>query len=227
MVEAVKNFILQFVRTSRENMSENKGKACNVSFFTPEQGNALLRLARQAITDKLAPARKIDGFPDAPMDDEAYRCHRGTFVTLKHRGNLRGCIGSIGASQDVLSGVRENALHAAFQDNRFSSLTPEELDEITIEVTVLTEARPLDYRDAADLAAKLRPNVDGVILRKGEKGATFLPQVWEQLPDIEDFLANLCRKAGLQPDAWKKERLKILTYQVQCFEEAGAPSASN
>ena len=80
---------------------------------------------------------------------------------------------------------------------------------------------------AADLAAKLRPNVDGVILRKGEKGATFLPQVWEQLPDIEDFLANLCRKAGLRPDAWKKERLKILTYQVQCFEEAGAPSASN
>lgn len=200
-------------------MPEEKHKDNPKSSFTQEQGLALIRLARQVITNRLRPANAIDGFPETPEGDDALLSRRGTFVTLKHQGKLRGCIGCIGSSQDVFSGVRDNALGAAFNDSRFKPLTDGELDDIAIEVTILTDAQELDYTGADDLLARLRPHVDGVILRKGSLGATFLPQVWDQLPDPEVFLSHLCSKAGLSPNAWKKDEVMILTYQVQYFEE--------
>jgi AmmeMemoRadiSam system protein A len=144
---------------------------------------------------------------------------RGTFVTLTVEGGLRGCIGHITPQESLLEGVRINALNAAFRDPRFRPLSKKEWDDVRIEVSILTRPQPLDYRDGADLLKKLRPNVDGVILKKGPAQATFLPQVWEQLPDGRSFLTHLCMKAGLEGDAWEKEKLEVSVYQVQAFEE--------
>ena len=119
----------------------------------------------------------------------------------------------------MLEGVRRNAINAAFHDPRFSRLTKDELERTEIEVSILTEPQLLAYRDGQDLIQKLRVNVDGVIIRKGYASATFLPQVWEQLPEPADFLSYLCRKAGLSSDAWQSSKLEVLTYQVQYFEE--------
>jgi len=132
---------------------------------------------------------------------------------------LRGCIGSLVALEPLVDGVRRNAMNAAFQDPRFSPLTVDELNELDIEVSVLTDPAPLEYKDGADLLAKLRPNIDGVIIRQGHAAATFLPQVWDQLPEPADFLAHLCRKAGLPMDAWQQGNLVVSTYQVQYFSE--------
>ena len=132
---------------------------------------------------------------------------------------MRGCIGNLTSTESVLDGVKRNAVNAAFHDPRFSSLSAAELDRTEIEVSILTEPLPLEYRDTRDLIQKLRVNVDGVIIRKGHSSATFLPQVWEQLPRPEDFLTHLCMKAGLPSDAWKSSELEVLTYQVQYFEE--------
>jgi len=177
----------------------------------------LIKLARQTISEKLGRfSEEVD--PDS-LKDKDFQAHRGTFVTLTIDGQLRGCIGSLEASESILEGIKRNAINAAFRDPRFSDLDEKELDKVDIEVSILTDPQPLEYRDSQDLLAKLRPRVDGVILRKGSAGATFLPQVWEQLPRPEKFLSHLCRKAGLSGDAWKTSRLEIMTYQVQYFEE--------
>jgi AmmeMemoRadiSam system protein A len=99
-------------------------------------------------------------------------------------------------------------------------LGKKELDTVDIEVSVLSEPVPLAYRDAEDLKAKLQPGIDGVIIKKGTASATFLPQVWEQLPQPEPFLSHLCLKAGLPAGRWRKGDLTVLVYQVQYFEEA-------
>jgi AmmeMemoRadiSam system protein B/AmmeMemoRadiSam system protein A len=182
------------------------------------QGNVLIKLARQTISEKLG--RYSEELDPGSLQDKDFEARRGTFVTLTIGGQLRGCIGSLQASESILEGVKRNAVNAAFRDPRFPDLDEKELDKIDIEVSILTDPHPLEYRDSQDLLAKLRPNVDGVILSKGSKSATFLPQVWEQLPRPEKFLSHLCRKAGLSGDAWKTSRLEIMTYQVQYFEEA-------
>ena len=115
--------------------------------------------------------------------------------------------------------MQHNALNAAFHDPRFAPLSEQEFDRVRIEVSVLTAPRPLAFADGEDLVRKLRPKLDGVIVRKGYTSATFLPQVWEQLPRAEDFLSHLCLKAGLARDAWKHPGLEVSAYQVQYFEE--------
>jgi hypothetical protein len=185
------------------------------------QGRALLMLARSTLMERFN--REI---PDSQRD-EMQRClkdpqlqtHCGTFVTLKIDQQLRGCIGSLTGAESIIEGVRTNAISAAFHDPRFRPLRAKELDRIVIEVSVLTEPEPLDYSDAEDLASRLRPNIDGVTIRKGTAGATFLPQVWQQLPQTEAFLSQLCMKAGLAPETWRRDRLDVETYQVQYFEE--------
>jgi AmmeMemoRadiSam system protein A len=140
-------------------------------------------------------------------------------VTLTINKQLRGCIGNLDAEDSIVDGIERNAVNAAFCDPRFPPLKANELDRVEIEVSILTKPQPLEYRDSNDLLSKLRVNVDGVILQKGSASATFLPQVWEQLPQPESFLSHLCTKAGLPADTWKKGNLDILTYQVQYFEE--------
>jgi hypothetical protein len=189
--------------------------------LTPEKGQILVMLARSTLMDKF-------GLPPAPADadrlrsalsDASLQSRCATFVTLKLQGRLRGCIGSLSASDPLAEDVRRNAIDAAFHDPRFAPLTAKELEQVAIEVSVLTEPRPLAFSDPEELLRKLRPNVDGVVIRQGHAGATFLPQVWEQLPKKEDFLDHLCLKAGLPRDAWRRAGLTVSTYQVQYFEE--------
>jgi AmmeMemoRadiSam system protein B/AmmeMemoRadiSam system protein A len=189
--------------------------------LSEKQGQVLVKLARQTIMEKLGcevPETEAESVESA-LADECYQSHCGTFVTLKIDGQLRGCIGNLTATEPLSEGVRQNAINAAFHDPRFSPLTEKELDQIDIEVSILTEPQSLGYSDSTDLLSKLRVNVDGLIVRKGYSSATFLPQVWEQLPNPEDFLAHLCMKAGLPSDAWRDTKLEVLTYQVQYFEE--------
>lgn len=181
------------------------------------QGQALIKLARKTIAEKLG--KKSISVDPMTLDDSAFQAHRGTFVTLTIDKQLRGCIGNLDAGESILAGIKRNAVNAAFHDPRFSPLKAHELDQVDIEVSILTEPEPLEYEDSKELLSKLRPHTDGVILRKGSASATFLPQVWEQLPRPEQFLSHLCMKAGLPGDDWKKSRLEIMTYQVQCFEE--------
>ncbi|MCP4695045.1 MAG: AmmeMemoRadiSam system protein B [Desulfobacterales bacterium] len=201
--------------------SHMKNKRQKTSQFNEEQGRTLVQLARHTIMEKLGqepPPAESESL-DAALSDEAFTSRRGTFVTLKIGEALRGCIGSLDARDAIRDGVRRNAVNAAFHDPRFPPLTSGEVDRVEIEVSILTDPRPLAFDDAEDLLAKLRPNIDGVILRKGMASATFLPQVWEQLPNTEMFLTHLCMKARLPGDAWRREGMEIQTYQVQYFEE--------
>ncbi len=185
------------------------------------QGQALLLLARHTLLERfnrqMPESRKAR--MESRLEDPMLQEPCGTFVTLKIGGQLRGCIGSLTGTQSIVDNVRSNAINAAFHDPRFRALTAGELDRIVIEVSVLTEPKPLNYTDADDLAAKLRPDIDGVTIRKGGASATFLPQVWQQLPKVDAFLSHLCIKAGLAAEAWRRDRLDVETYQVQCFEE--------
>jgi AmmeMemoRadiSam system protein A len=185
------------------------------------EGQALVALARQTIAGRLClPVSEAERAALAPLlAAPALQRHHGTFVTLKCRGQLRGCIGSLLGTTSIVEGVRENALNAAFSDPRFPPLAAEEFGAVKVEVSVLTEPQPLDYTDAADLLAKLRPGIDGLIIRQGGCCATFLPQVWEQLPDPRQFLDHLCLKACLPMDSWQRGKLTVMTYQVQYFEE--------
>ena len=189
--------------------------------LTKDQGQMLVKLARQTMMEQLGfnPCKTDDDALATARRDKDLQAQRGIFICLKISGQLRGCIGNLAATDSIVEGVRNNAVSAAFHDPRFAPLTADELNEVELEVSVLTENQPLSYDAAEDLLNKLRVNVDGVILRKGALCATFLPQVWEQLPEPEQFLSHLCLKAGLSADAWKTTKLEVSTYQVQCFQE--------
>jgi uncharacterized protein len=187
--------------------------------LTSQQGQVLVRWARQQIERHLGvePERPVTA---EELDCPAFRRKRGVFVTLHKQRDLRGCIGSLAAVETVVDGIQRNALNAAFHDYRFNPLTADELPALHVEISVLTDPEPLAYGNAEDLLRLLRPGIDGVILKgpRGE-GATFLPQVWHQLPDPEQFLGHLCRKAGMADGAWRSGTLQIQIYQVQSFEE--------
>ena len=199
-------------------MHNNHHRSQNLS---AAQGQLLVRLARHTLMERLGkqiPQAEIDSLNSA-LKDSCFTSSCGTFVTLKINGQLRGCIGNLTSDAPLVSGVRHNAISAAFHDPRFAPLTLSELDQVEIEISILSEPQPLKYRDGDDLIKKLRPHIDGLIIRRGHASATFLPQVWEQLPRPQDFLAHLCMKAGLAEDSWQKRELEVSTYQVQYFEE--------
>ena len=190
----------------------------HVHFLTSTQGQALIKLARETI--EKAFEKNKDSEPVNLSDQPQLNAHRGTFVTLTEHGMLRGCIGNIIPRDSIIDSVRRNALNAAFRDYRFPPLKRNELDDIHIEVSILTQPQLLNYSDSRDLISKLEPGIDGVILSsRSGASATYLPQVWKQLPDPEEFLSRLCRKAGLSADAWRKNHLKVQTYRVQYFNE--------
>lgn len=189
----------------------------NQSLSTQER-TYLLELARFTIEDAL----QGEGQEKLDRQQTSLRLLEpgAAFVTLHTRsGSLRGCIGSLQARRPLVEDVRHNALAAAFEDPRFPALSAHELPEIVIEVSVLSASQPLEYTDAADLVQKLRPGIDGVVLESGWHRATFLPQVWDQLPSHREFLGNLCFKAGLPAEAWRGDTVKISTYQVEEFAE--------
>lgn len=176
-------------------------------------GELLPALARAAI------ARRLGREGEEPAGDPGWRRPGASFVTLTEAGALRGCIGSLEAWRPLIDDVRANAVAAAFQDPRFPPLSAEELDRIAIEVSVLTPPEPLPAMDRVALLARLRPGIDGVIVRDDRgRQATFLPQVWEQLPDGEQFLLHLKLKGGIAPTA-DDSTLRYARYQVEKFQE--------
>ncbi len=192
--------------------------------FTAAQEGFLVQLARRAIAEKFPAVGRGTLSTDSvtlsqPPDDPQLLVPAAVFVTLKHAGRLRGCIGTLEAVGPLWQGVCDNARNAAFHDSRFAPLTFAELAEIDIEISVLSVPQPLTWKDPEELAGKLRPGIDGVILRSGRRGATFLPQVWGQIPDPEQFLGQLCRKAGLTEDAWRRPEVQIFIYQVESCRE--------
>ncbi|MCC6657015.1 MAG: AmmeMemoRadiSam system protein A, partial [Rhodocyclaceae bacterium] len=154
-------------------------------------GTALIALARGAIAERFGQ----NGSTAAAH--ETLERPGATFVTLTQQGRLRGCIGSLEAHRPLALDVRENALAAAFRDPRFAPLAAGEFEITRVEVSLLTAPEPLAFRDEADFMAQLRPGVDGIVFQYGRHRSTFLPQVWESLPDPQQFMQQLKRKAGL------------------------------
>ncbi len=178
-----------------------------------DAGPVLLAAARAAIADALGavapPPPPWPGWADTVL---------GTFVTLTQDGALRGCIGTLVEHLPLREGVAANAVRAAQHDPRFPPLTAAELPRTRVEVSVLSQAEPMEVGSESDALAALRPGVDGVILSAGRRQATFLPQVWDQLPDPRTFLAHLRRKAGLAADYWGPD-VRLSRYTVQAWEE--------
>jgi AmmeMemoRadiSam system protein A len=172
-------------------------------------GAALLARARNAIVTALDGAAELLPEPSHPRLAEP----GATFVTLTQNGALRGCIGSLEARRVLDHDVRENARAAAFRDPRFPPLCSDELQRTRIEVSLLTAAEPLQFLDENDALRQLRPGVDGIIFEAGQRRSTFLPQVWESLPEPQQFLAQLKRKAGLPADFWD-DNIRLSRYRV-------------
>lgn len=179
----------------------------------------LLRLARASIEESFGspfPFERETLYVQYPELAEK----RATFVTLKIDGKaLRGCIGSIVPHTPLFDDVVANAKSAAFHDPRFSPLTETEYRRCSVEVSLLTVPQPLDYTDTADLRNKIRPGIDGVILQLNGYSATFLPQVWDELPDFDQFFAHLGIKAGIGSYVLNHHP-EIYTYQAEHFEDA-------
>ena len=175
-------------------------------------GQILLAQARKAIADAL-------GLPAAAAPDHPQLAERGaTFVTLTLDGELRGCIGSLNAHRPLGQDVRDNAVSAALRDPRFPPLSAAEFADVRVEVSLLTEPDFIEFRDEADALAQLVPGRDGVIFFNGCQRATFLPQVWEQLPERRQFMAALKQKARLPVDFWGPN-VMIARYQVRKWHE--------
>jgi uncharacterized protein len=187
------------------------------STLTQADRDCLLELARRSIVlaaqgEPLPPLR-LEELPPNVRQEGA------SFVTLTIAGELRGCIGAIEPYQSLAEDVYEHAEAAALHDYRFPPLQPGEVPGVRIEVSYLTPPQPLEYTTPEDLVSRLRPGVDGVILREGSHRATFLPQVWEKVPAPSAFLDHLCQKMGAPSSYWRHAHLQVFTYQVQCFEE--------
>lgn len=178
-----------------------------------ETGSILLAIARAAISRAL----HIPGIADesAPWLTDYGAC----FVTLTQDKQLRGCIGSLIPYQSLLADLKSNAVSAALHDPRFTPLTAEELSSTRIEISLLSPIEKMEFRDEADALSQLRPSIDGVIFEYGRYRSTFLPQVWEQLPQPARFLSHLKRKAGLPEDFWD-EGVQLSRYSVSKFKEA-------
>ncbi len=183
---------------------------------TDDHGPVLLALARRAIASAFGRASGPD--PSAPWLSAA----GASFVTLTQEGELRGCIGSIEACRPLFEDVTENARAAAFHDPRFSPLAETELERTRIEVSLLSPLQFLSARSETEALSQIRPHIDGLVLECARHRATFLPQVWDALPDGQDFLSRLKMKAGLPADFWS-DGIRLGRYQVAKWSEAAAP----
>ena len=177
----------------------------------------LLRIAKTAILGKFDSKYKID--KEILLDEYPYLAQNGAaFVTLHYDKNLRGCIGSIIAHRSLLDDILGNAVSAAFNDPRFAPLHVSEISHLDLELSVLTTPEILEYQDFDDLLSKVKPHLDGLILKHGIYQGTFLPQVWEQLPSTHQFLEHLSYKAGADPSIYQ-EHPAIYRYRVDAIEE--------
>ncbi len=176
--------------------------------------HSLKSIARQSILHGLQfgspPPLDLTQLPEALTQQAA------TFVTLEKQGQLRGCIGTLEAVRPLAEDVVTNSFSAAFRDPRFPPVNTEEMEDIDIHLSILNPAQPMDIQSEADLIAQLRPGVDGLILDDGMHRATFLPSVWQSLPEPSDFVQQLKRKAGLSPEDWPVE-MRAYRYTTDSF----------
>lgn len=177
-----------------------------------ERGRILLAIARAAIARALGLSQAAD--ETAPWLAE----HGACFVTLTRDGELRGCIGTLQAHRPLLADIKSNAVSAAMRDPRFTPVTADEFDITAVEVSLLSPTQALEARHEADALAQLRPGVDGIVFEYGPHRSTFLPQVWEQLPQPHQFMAQLKRKAGLPADFWA-DGIRLSRYTVTKWRE--------
>lgn len=177
--------------------------------LTKSHQHTLIQVAQEAIQQGLNSGQPL---AVALEGVAAELCvHRASFVTLKIEGELRGCIGSIAPVLPLIQDVADHAYAAAFSDYRFSPLTASEWPQVELHISILTVPEPIEFVSEADLIEQLRPGIDGLILAAGDHRSTFLPAVWESLPQPQEFLRQLKRKAGLPADYWSP------TLQVQRY----------
>ena len=191
--------------------------ADDVSGSTDRRGDVLIPLARAAIGNIFGLTHPTDETPPFLQEIGA------TFVTLTRQGKLRGCIGTLQGHRTLLEDVKANAKAAAFLDPRFSPLTQTEFATTRVEVSLLSPSQPLPFADEEDAVRRMRPGIDGLILEYGGNRGTFLPQVWESIPEPAEFLRQLKRKAGLEPDFWSDD-LRLRRYSVVKFGEEELPA---
>ncbi len=180
--------------------------------LTKENQQRLLNLAKNSILQglKIGQPLKIN-LADFPRELTEYRA---TFVTLQIDNQLRGCIGMLEAVRPLVEDIIENAFSAAFKDPRFPRLSKEEFDKLELHLSILTPAEQIIFESEQELIAQLRPNIDGLIIEEGHRRGTFLPTVWEQLPDPKVFIRHLKQKAGLDADYWSAS-IKVYRYKTE------------
>jgi AmmeMemoRadiSam system protein A len=186
--------------------------------LSESQRALLLEVARQSIEHGLKQHRPL---PVVPAEHPPFDQPGASFVTLHRQGALRGCIGSLEAHRPLLLDVAQNAYAAAFRDPRFEPLQSQELDDLDIDISILSSPEKLSFDNQQALLDQIRPGVDGLILEDGARRGTFLPSVWSSLPDKADFLAQLKLKAGLPTEYWS-DKLKVWRYTTECFGERDA-----
>jgi len=198
-------------------MATDSADATNPSSALPaDVGKTLLPIARAATSTALGQARA------APEDANWLQELGASFVTLTQHGQLRGCIGTLAAHRTLLEDVKANAVAAALHDPRFAALTLAELTYTHIEVSVLSSLQALHFDSETVALAQLQPGVDGVVFEFGRYRSTFLPQVWEQLPSVREFMAHLKGKAGLPSDFWDPA-VRLQRYSVSKYKETQVP----
>jgi AmmeMemoRadiSam system protein A len=184
--------------------------------LAPQQRATLMGVARQSIEHGLAYGQALVVTPSEYHRD--LKVVRASFVTLQIQGRLRGCIGHLEAVQPLIVDVAENAFAAAFRDPRFPPLQRDEWADVDIHLSLLTRPEPMRFDDESDLIAQIRPGEDGLILQDGPNRGTFLPSVWESLPDPVQFLTHLKYKAGLAANHWS-DRVEVYRYRTESFGE--------
>jgi AmmeMemoRadiSam system protein A len=181
--------------------------------LSTEEQRMLLEIAREAVAQAVrsarAPSLDLSQFPPRLREKGA------SFVTLLGpEGELRGCIGTVEAHSPLAQDVQRNAVSSALRDPRFFPVSVDELDDLQIELSILTPPQRLEYDGPDDLLAKVRPGIDGVIIEKDWRRATLLPSVWEKIPDPVQFLSTLCLKAGLSQNEWRMPGMTVHVYQA-------------
>lgn len=178
--------------------------------LTREEEKTLLGLAREAIATRSE--------PQTENLTPALKEKNGAFVSLHLGRNLKGCIGTVLPIKPLYKAVIENAINAAYHDLRFHPLENKEMDKITIEISVLTKPKKIEYDNVEELLNKITEE-NGIIIRNGPNSATFLPQVWKSIPKKEEFLSQLCIKAGIRPESWKNKETEVYAYYAHVFSE--------
>ena len=180
-----------------------------------DKARILLQIARAAIAESLELS-----VAEKKLEDEDWLQQKGAcFITLMQQDQLRGCIGTLDAHRPLLDDVKANAKAAAFKDTRFSPLTSDELNTTQIELSLLSPIQALSFSSEQDALSQLQSGIDGLVFQYGYQRSTFLPQVWEQLPDAKNFMAHLKHKADLPGDFWSDD-IKLYRYSVSKWKES-------